>query len=187
MREGGRRPAPFSRFLVRHPRGEANPRRISFREPDVLFGHSRPLVSLLAAASARTRTWEHATLYVFLAPFALLTALFGIWPIAESIRVAFTDSYTALSDSPAYVGLDNFRAVLAESAFHSSLWRTLAYTFLSVMLNVSMAIGLAILLAHPDCLAVVPFSSWRSFCQSSRRMSQASSSGNGCSIRISVW
>jgi multiple sugar transport system permease protein len=95
------------------------------------------------------RTWEYATLYIFLAPFAVLTALFGIWPIAESIRVAFTDSYTALGDSPVYVGFDNFRTVLAESAFHSSLWRTLTYTILSVILNVSMAIGLAILLAHP--------------------------------------
>lgn len=92
---------------------------------------------------------RHATLYLFLAPFALLTALFGIWPIAESIRVAFTDSYTALSDAPAYIGFENFRTVLADGAFLSSLWRTLAFTALSVVLNVAAAVGLALMLAHP--------------------------------------
>jgi ABC-type sugar transport system permease subunit len=102
-----------------------------------------------AEPKAASEVWRHATLYLFLAPFAVLTALFGIWPIAESIRVAFTDSYTALSDSPSYVGLDNFRAVIAESAFQSSLWRTLVFTVVSVILNVALAIGLALLLAHP--------------------------------------
>lgn len=115
------------------------------------MSHSATLDRSLTVSLPRAsqRAWQHVTLYVFLAPFAVLTALFGIWPIAESIRVAFTDSYTALSDSPVYVGLDNFRAAFADTAFHSSLWRTLIYTFLSVILNVSLAIGLAILLAHP--------------------------------------
>src|SRR6476659_4747380 len=103
----------------------------------------------LAEPRAPHEAWNHATLYFFLAPFALLTAIFGIWPIAESIRVAFTDSYTALSDAPAYVGLENFRTVLADTSFHSSLWRTVAYTIISVVLNVALAIGLALLLAHP--------------------------------------
>ncbi|WP_342358831.1 sugar ABC transporter permease [Terrarubrum flagellatum] len=93
--------------------------------------------------------WRYATLYLFLAPFALLTVIFGIWPIADSIRVAFTDSYTALSDNPTYVGLENFRHVLSDAAFVSSLWRTLLFTFLSVIINVAAAVGLALLLAHP--------------------------------------
>jgi ABC-type sugar transport system permease subunit len=100
-------------------------------------------------AAAVTRSRQHAVLYLFLAPFALLTALFGLWPIAESIRVAFTDSYTALSDSPSYVGFDNFRTVFADPSFQSSLWRTLAFTIVSVVLNVAAAVGLALLLAHP--------------------------------------
>lgn len=112
-----------------------------------------PLLGGMGPAMALPRTAgqirQHATLYLFLAPFALLTALFGLWPIAESIRVAFTDSYTALSDSPTYVGFANFRAVFADPAFQSSLWRTLAFTLLSVGLNVAAAVGLALLLAHP--------------------------------------
>ncbi|MBV9812056.1 MAG: sugar ABC transporter permease [Acetobacteraceae bacterium] len=88
------------------------------------------------------------TLTVFLLPFALLTLIFGLWPIAEGIRVAFLDSATALGGAPRYVGLTNFRAVLADAAFLSSLWRTLSFTAVSVVLNVALALALALLLAH---------------------------------------
>ena len=46
--------------------------------------------------------------YLYLAPFALLVGLFGLWPIAQSVKIAFTDSYTALSPNPVWVGLENF-------------------------------------------------------------------------------
>lgn len=92
---------------------------------------------------------QHAILYVFLAPFAAATILFGLWPILESIRVAFMESGTALSDNPTFVGLENFRTILAEPAFRNSLWRTLLFTGISVVLNVSLAIALALMLANP--------------------------------------
>jgi ABC-type sugar transport system permease subunit len=93
--------------------------------------------------------WRNRILYLFLLPFALLTALFGLWPIAESIVIAFTRSATALSDTPEWAGLDNFRRVLADPAFIDSLWRTLLFTVVSVVLNLALALGLALLLAHP--------------------------------------
>lgn len=93
--------------------------------------------------------WRDRTLYLFILPFAALTILFGIWPIAQSIQVAFTDSYTALSDQPRYVGLENFRAIFADRLFHASLKATVLYTLASVVLNVGLALALALLLAHP--------------------------------------
>ena len=101
-----------------------------------------------AVAWSRFPGSRHATLYVFLLPFALLTGLFGIWPIVESVRVAFTDSSTALSDAPGYVGFDNFVAVLTDPAFLPSLTRTLGYTFASVALNLLASLGLALLLSN---------------------------------------
>jgi ABC-type sugar transport system permease subunit len=91
---------------------------------------------------------RYRALYLFLGPFAILTAVFGLWPIAESIRVAFADSQTALSDQPVYVGLENFRAIFADPAFLSSIWRTAAFTIISVVLNVALALALALLLSH---------------------------------------
>src|SRR5580692_2353654 len=91
---------------------------------------------------------RYHALYLFLGPFAVLTALFGLWPIAESIRVAFADSQTALSDQPIYVGLENFRTIFADPALLSSIWRTASFTAVSVLLNVSLALALAMLLSH---------------------------------------
>ncbi len=98
-------------------------------------------------STIRRMIWRHRTLYFLVLPFAALTIAFGIWPIALGILVAFTDSYTALSDAPVYVGLANFQSVLSDPSFISSLNGTLLYTLISVVLNVSVALGLALILA----------------------------------------
>lgn len=107
-----------------------------------------PAARRLAVPRSRWPGSRHVTLYLFLLPFALLTGVFGIWPIVESMRVAFTDSATALSDAPEYVGFDNFAAVFADPAFLPSLTRTLGYTAASVVLNLLASLGLALLLSH---------------------------------------
>jgi multiple sugar transport system permease protein len=97
-----------------------------------------------------TALWRQRAFYLFILPFALLTALFGLWPIVEGIRIAFVESSTALSPTPHYVGLENFRAVLSDPAFISSLWRTLLFTAVSVVANLVLSLMLAMLLAQPS-------------------------------------
>jgi multiple sugar transport system permease protein len=92
---------------------------------------------------------RNPSLYIFIAPFAVSTALLGIWPIVESIRIAFMESYSALSNTPRYVGFANFRSILLSPDFLDSLWRTLLYTSLAVPINVAIALALALLLSHP--------------------------------------
>lgn len=99
--------------------------------------------------SLAERLWQRRMLYLFLMPFAALTLLFGLWPIGQSLYVAFTESYTALSPNPVFVGLENFESILTDPRFQHSMWITLAYTFASVALNVAAALALAMLLAHP--------------------------------------
>lgn len=99
--------------------------------------------------SALERLWHRRTLYVFLAPFAALTLVFGVWPIGQSIYLAFTESYTALSPEPELVGLENFREILGDPRFRASMWATAAYTAASVALNLAVALGLAMLLIQP--------------------------------------
>jgi ABC-type sugar transport system permease subunit len=84
--------------------------------------------------------------YLFVAPFAALTILFGVWPILLSIQVSFTASATALRPNPTWVGLANYAAVLADPLFLASLSRTLLYTALSVVANLAFALAFAILL-----------------------------------------
>jgi ABC-type sugar transport system permease subunit len=97
--------------------------------------------------SARWRTV--GVFYLFALPFAALTLVFGLWPIALSVTTSFTESATALRPDPTYVGLANYAAVLADPIFHASLWRTLLYTLLSVAANLTFALAVALLLNSP--------------------------------------
>ena len=84
--------------------------------------------------------------WLFVLPFAALTAVFGIWPILLSIQVSFTASASALQPSPQWVGWANYLTVLADPLFLASLWRTLLYTTLAVVLTIVLALGYALLL-----------------------------------------
>jgi multiple sugar transport system permease protein len=106
-----------------------------------------PMPNERAGLSGRLgEAWEHRVFYLFVAPFAALTILFGIWPILLSIQVSFTASASALKPNPVYVGLANYAAVLADPVFLASLARTLLYTALSVVANLAFALGFATLL-----------------------------------------
>lgn len=98
------------------------------------------------AAGRLAEIWDNRVFYLFVAPFAALTLLFGVWPILLSLQVSFTASATALKPSPTYVGLANYLAVFADPIFLASLWRTLLYTALSVVANLAFALGIATLL-----------------------------------------
>lgn len=87
--------------------------------------------------------------YLFMLPFAALVLVFGLWPIAQSVRVAFTESYTALSPTPTYVGLANFREIFADRYFLASLRLTLSYTLAAVVLNITLALAYSLLLGSP--------------------------------------
>mgnify|MGYP000935717343 CR=1 FL=1 len=96
-------------------------------------------------SAALGEIWRNRIFYLFALPFAVLTILFGVWPIVLSIEVSFTASATALKPSPTWVGWANYATVLADPLFVASLGRTLVYTVLSVVANVGVALGLAVL------------------------------------------
>ena len=84
--------------------------------------------------------------WLFVLPFAGLTAVFGVWPIVLSIQTSFTASASALKPSPTWVGLANYAAIFADPVFLASLWRTLLYTLIAVVSTISLALLYALLL-----------------------------------------
>ena len=84
--------------------------------------------------------------WLFVLPFAALTAVFGVWPILLSIQTSFTQSATALKPSPTWVGLANYLSIFADPVFVASLWRTLLYTLLAVVSTIVLALLYALLL-----------------------------------------
>lgn len=78
---------------------------------------------------------------VFAVPALALFAVFAIWPIARTFYLSFFDF--SVVDPPQPVGLDNFRQILGDGRFRSSLLnsvRYVAFTYVPVW-------GLALLLA----------------------------------------
>ncbi len=84
--------------------------------------------------------------WLFVLPFAALTAVFGVWPIILSIQTSFTASASALKPNPTWVGLANYASIFADPVFVASLWRTLLYTLLAVVSTISLALLYALLL-----------------------------------------
>jgi ABC-type sugar transport system permease subunit len=103
----------------------------------------------MAFAAAADLVWRNRIFYLFVAPFAALTAIFGLWPIALSIQVSFTASSTALGSDPTYVGWANYARVLADPIFAASMGRTLVYTALAVAANLAFALAVATLIDSP--------------------------------------
>lgn len=84
--------------------------------------------------------------WLFVLPFAALTAVFGVWPILLSVQVSFTASSSALQPQPQYVGWANYLTVFGDPIFIASLWRTLVYTALAVVGTIVLALLYAQLL-----------------------------------------
>jgi len=85
--------------------------------------------------------------YIYLLPLLIMVILFGIWPIIKSISTSFTDSYSALSNTPKYIGLNNYAAAFKDSYFIDSLIITLKFTLISVPINILLAFVFALALS----------------------------------------
>jgi len=89
-------------------------------------------------------TTRRAAPYWFLAPYLLVTALFTIYPLLNAAILAFHQ--TNGPASRAFVGLDNFRFVLSDPTFWQALWNTTVFAACSVLVQLPLSLGLAVLL-----------------------------------------
>jgi ABC-type sugar transport system permease subunit len=108
-----------------------------------------PLVRRVAAGLQGSRGQRIGVFWLFVLPFAALTAVFGVWPILLSLQVSMTASATALQPSAQWVGWANYATVLADPLFVASLGRTLVYTALAVVCTIVLALAYALLLHSP--------------------------------------
>jgi ABC-type sugar transport system permease subunit len=93
------------------------------------------------------RKWHwklKATPYVFLGPYFLLTLVFFVYPLIYATGLAFYQ--TNGPARKAFVGLANFSFVLRDPDFHTALLNTIVFTVASVVVQVPLALALALLL-----------------------------------------
>lgn len=100
-----------------------------------------------AAPAARTAPAlrEYLTFLAFVSPNLALLAVFSYWPLLQSLSLSFYE-WNMISPDRLWVGLDNWRLVLASSDFRQIALTTLLFTVASVGLTLTLGLGAALLL-----------------------------------------
>jgi len=87
---------------------------------------------------------QRLNLYIFLAPWIVGFLIFTLYPIISSLFYSFTDFN--IINPPKFIGLQNYSNLVKDDLFYQSIKVTLYYTFLSVPLQLILALALALLL-----------------------------------------
>jgi ABC-type sugar transport system permease subunit len=82
---------------------------------------------------------------LFLLPFALVSVVFVIYPALEAVRLAF-HTKLPFRNAFTFVGLDNFRYVLADPVFWAATRQAIVWTGASIALQTALGVALALLL-----------------------------------------
>ena len=87
--------------------------------------------------------------WLYLAPAIVLLLIFTVWPIFNTLRMAFLEGYSTLGAASGRVyefGVGNFKRVLEYSGFISCLKNTVLLTVLTVPLSTFLALLIAVAL-----------------------------------------
>ncbi len=93
--------------------------------------------------------------WIYLAPAIVLLLVFTVWPIINTLRLAFLENYNSLVEvgnkaegikSSFNVGLGNFRTVMGNSEFLTALKNTMLLCLLTVPLSTLIALLIAVAL-----------------------------------------
>lgn len=81
--------------------------------------------------------------YLFIAPAFLVFLIFFIQPIVYMIYLSIHD-WNFISPDKSFVGLANFKALLADPMFLQVIKNTFVYTFFTVLISISIALFLSV-------------------------------------------
>ncbi|MFC4335518.1 carbohydrate ABC transporter permease [Salininema proteolyticum] len=103
---------------------------------------------MTTAETTRRRSRRNARLspYLYIAPFYLLFAVFGVFPLAFTAWVSLHD-WSLLSDDHAFVGLANYTTLLSDPYFWNALGNTASILVLATLPQLFAALILANILA----------------------------------------
>ncbi|MGW1246727.1 carbohydrate ABC transporter permease [Streptomyces sp. NPDC002535] len=108
---------------------------------------TRPLTTgpTTAPPPRRPRPGRSVAPYLLIAPFFLVFAVFGAYPLLQTFWVSLHD-WDRLSGQGEWVGLENFRRLLGDADFFTALFNTLSIFVLSTVPQLLAALGVAWLL-----------------------------------------
>jgi multiple sugar transport system permease protein len=103
--------------------------------------------SLPAPRTKRRRKKRRELLpYLLIAPIALLLLAITVYPTIEAVRLAMTDATLLRLARAKFTGLANFVRMLDDQTFLDGLWRTLRWDAAVVLLELALALPIALFL-----------------------------------------
>ena len=104
---------------------------------------SIPQRNQIAVPSGMSDRWFAILLIV---PAMAVILVFALAPLIYALDVSFRYADLTLGGMGEYVGLDNYRSVLADAAFWASAWVTVKFTLGAVILEMVLGIAIAFLI-----------------------------------------
>lgn len=86
--------------------------------------------------------------YLLVLPACAVLAIFVYWPIAYSVWLSL-HRWDWLLPQPEFVGVRNYTVMLSSDQFQDALWNTALFTLISVPPTLTLALGVAALVAPP--------------------------------------
>jgi len=79
-------------------------------------------------------------------PSLLIVFAVAIYPLIEAFRLSLTNTHLSRPGEERYVWFENYRYVLTNDRFLSSLWHTIQFTVFSVGLETVFGMGIALII-----------------------------------------
>jgi len=88
---------------------------------------------------------QNIGIFLFLAPALILIGIYIIWPIIMSFNLSMFE-WDGVSPQKIYIGLKNWKDLLHDSIFWHALGNNIKFIFLSIIIEMPIAILIAVLL-----------------------------------------
>jgi multiple sugar transport system permease protein len=112
--------------------------------PSGITPRARSVAAEPATTGLSLRRQEMVLGWLLLTPVLVVMALFLVWPFVTAVWIAFTDK--AIGYQGAWVGLDNFAALLTSPRFGRALQNSLVFTIVALALKFVLGMLMAVVL-----------------------------------------
>jgi multiple sugar transport system permease protein len=84
--------------------------------------------------------------FVLVAPFVAIYGWMFVWPTIQMVWLSFTNA--PLIGAGEYVGLDNYRKLVADPVVHTAIWNTTYFVILTVVPGTAIALLIALMVSR---------------------------------------
>lgn len=86
---------------------------------------------------------------LFAVPALIFLLTFVLYPVTYNIYLSFTNASLSAKKAIKFVGIKNFTAMFSNRLFKQYFWNTCRWTFWSVLGQMLLGLGLALLISPP--------------------------------------